>query len=296
MFNKPYKNKSFLSRYTFNGSFQDINNLFGNNSQHHQARTGSDSFATVCSRNPNLNFNQFLIRMGLLSEAQKELEVVQSKVEARELLLLADLADRSDEYLIAVRIMKRVLSDNPRLKLNDETRPFWELAYPRAYKKLVLGNAKAAGVDPYVVWSIMRTESGFNARIESWANAIGLMQLIMPTAKRMAKVGQHVPVTAETLRQPDVNVRLGVRYMKYLQDRYPHIVAVAAGYNAGGGRVKGWLKQRGRMNLDLFVAHIPFRQTRHYTMRVLESWFRYHLLYEQDVPTLGFRLPRVRRP
>ena len=257
-------------------------------------RSGRSSSKEV-KLSPVLERVGLLIRMGLLAEAQKELQVVQSKVDAGELLLLADLASRSGEHLIAVRIMKRVLAENPSLKLNDVTRPFWELSYPRAFENLVTGNSKAAGIDPYLVWSIMRTESGFNARIESWANAIGLMQLIMPTAKRMAKVGQRVKVTEETLREPETNVRLGVRYLKYLDDRYPHIVAVAAGYNAGGGRVKGWLKQRGRMQLDLFVAHIPFRQTRHYAMRVLESWFRYHLLYEKAVPNLGFRLPKVRR-
>jgi len=59
----------------------------------------------------------------------------------------------------------------------------WSLAYPKAHEELVTAAAGESGVDPALLWAVMREESGFNATIESWANAVGLMQLILPTAR-----------------------------------------------------------------------------------------------------------------
>ncbi len=157
----------------------------------------------------------------------------------------------------------------------------WQIAYPRAYRTLIEGAAQEFGLHPSVVWAIGRSESGFNPRVESHAAAIGLLQLILPTAQAMAKP-LGLTADATTLRQPSVNVRLGARYLKALLSRFDREAQMAAGYNAGGGAVGRWRKTRGDWPMDLFVESIPFRETRDYAKRVCSSIAVYRNLYDGE--------------
>ncbi|MBI5609071.1 MAG: lytic transglycosylase domain-containing protein [Deltaproteobacteria bacterium] len=160
----------------------------------------------------------------------------------------------------------------------DGNRQAWEVAFPRAYSDLMQAAAKEFELHPSILYSICRSESGFNPKVESSAHAIGLLQLILPTAKEMAK-GLGVEANEATLRQPAVNIRLGAKYLKRLLDRFEREQQMAAGYNAGGGAVGRWRKQRGDWPMDLFVETIPFRETRDYAKRVTSSIATYRALY-----------------
>ena len=157
----------------------------------------------------------------------------------------------------------------------------WQIAYPRAFRTLIENAALEFGLHPSVVWAIGRSESGFNPRVESHAAAIGLLQLILPTAQAMAKP-LGLTADASTLRQPSVNVRLGARYLKSLLGRFDREAQMAAGYNAGGGAVGRWRKTRGDWPMDLFVEAIPFRETRDYAKRVCSSIAVYRNLYDGE--------------
>ena len=157
----------------------------------------------------------------------------------------------------------------------------WQIAYPRAFRTLIENAAQEFGLHPSVVWAIGRSESGFNPRVESHAAAIGLLQLILPTAQAMAKP-LGLTADATTLRQPAVNVRLGARYLKALLSRFDREPQMAAGYNAGGGAVGRWRKTRGDWPMDLFVESIPFRETRDYAKRVCSSIAVYRNLYDGE--------------
>jgi soluble lytic murein transglycosylase len=85
--------------------------------------------------------------------------------------------------------------------------------------------------------------------------------------------------TPQTLREPAVNTRLGARYLGKLFERFEREAQMAAGYNAGGGAVGRWRKQRGTWPLDLFVETIPFRETRDYAKRVQSAIAVYQHLY-----------------
>lgn len=161
--------------------------------------------------------------------------------------------------------------------LHPGTADAWRLAFPRAFAPLVHQAAERFELDPALLWAVMRTESGFDPRVESYAHAIGLMQLILPTAEAMAKP-LGLQATEETLREPDINVPLGARYLRRLFNRYGHYAHVAAGYNAGGGAVGRWRNERGDWPVDLFVEAIPFRQTREYVKRVLHATAVYRQL------------------
>jgi soluble lytic murein transglycosylase len=163
-------------------------------------------------------------------------------------------------------------------------RPQWLLAYPQAFRELVLRAAADTGLEPALVWAIMREESAFSPTIESPANAVGLLQLLPTTAERFAEGG---PASAQALRDPAINVQLGSRYLSWLKQRYEgsSILAVAA-YNAGEGSVRRWRRRAPNLPFDEALESFSYLETRRYTRRVLSSYATYRFLYE------GSALPR----
>lgn len=164
----------------------------------------------------------------------------------------------------------------------------WRLAYPRPYVDLVTRWAKTRSIDPNWVWSIMRVESNFDPTAVSWANAFGLMQIILPTAKSLARDTPHAP-TRENLMRPAVAIELGTKYLEKLLGRHKVIPLASAGYNAGGGAVSKWRKQFGDVDLDEFVERIPYREANLYAKSVTQTLARYLWLYQGELLALDLR-------
>ena len=155
----------------------------------------------------------------------------------------------------------------------------WEVAFPRVWEALVTRESEAAHVPTPLTWSIMREESAFNPDARSVADAIGLMQLIAPTARATAR-GTQLPSDEEALRRPEVSIALGTRLLSSLRATFPAKPALAiAAYNGGGRAVRRWLADRGGDDFDVFVERIPFEETRAYIKRVLASQAAYAYLY-----------------
>jgi soluble lytic murein transglycosylase len=115
------------------------------------------------------------------------------------------------------------------------------------------------------------------------------------TANDMARLTGRGSVRASELFDPDINIELGTQFMKTLGDRYgDHPCLVFAGYNGGHGNVNRWLRERGQLELDLWVEEIPYEQTRHYVKRVTMSWWVYRWLYVADrLPSVDLDLPEI---
>lgn len=158
----------------------------------------------------------------------------------------------------------------------------WRLSYPRAFPELVSKNARANQIPDALQLAIMREESAFSPRIESFANAIGLTQMLIKTARRFS---MGAPVTREVLMDPVKNLEYGSRFLGFLWTHFAKNAALAiAGYNAGEGAVDRWLGERGQLPLDEFLETIPYDETRNYTKRVLSSYFTYAWLYDPKHP------------
>ncbi len=159
--------------------------------------------------------------------------------------------------------------------------PRWLSAFPRPFSDLVDREAKARGVDPLLIWSVMRQESGFRTTARSHAKAHGLMQVLLPTAKLVATrfLKERAP-TLRTVYTAENNVKYGAAYLRHLLDRFDNHPALAiAGYNAGPGAVDKWLKRFGALDADEFVEEIPYDEARGYTRKVLRSYAAYTRLY-----------------
>jgi len=132
--------------------------------------------------------------------------------------------------------------------------------------------------EPALIHAIIRQESMFDAGAVSPSGALGLMQLMPPTARSVAgklKIKKFNP--NNLTNDPRTNVVLGSSYLADLVDKFSgsYVMAIA-GYNAGPGRVNGWLGENGdpRPKLDDtidWVEKISVSETRNYVQRVIEN-------------------------
>jgi soluble lytic murein transglycosylase len=169
----------------------------------------------------------------------------------------------------------------------------WKLAYPRPYVELVTEHAKKNSLPPSLIYAVMREESAFDPEAESPADAYGLMQLILPTA-RMAAKPLGLPHDRVSLKRPSVNIPLGARVLGKYTRQFPEdpLLGIAA-YNAGPGAAKRWLKDRGGASFDLWVELIPYVETRRYIKRVLGSAAVYSIVYEEGEQAAALLLPKA---
>jgi peptidoglycan lytic transglycosylase len=167
----------------------------------------------------------------------------------------------------------------------------WQLAFPRPYSQLVSRQAKKDSVPESLIYAVMREESAFDPKAESPADAHGLMQLIVPTAKLYAKP-LGLPYDATSLENPTINITLGTRGLGDLRKTFAAtpLLAIPA-YNAGPNRPRRWLRERPHVAFDLWVEMIPITETRRYTKRVLASRAAYAYLYDKANAAEAMALP-----
>ncbi|MDQ3129946.1 MAG: transglycosylase SLT domain-containing protein [Acidobacteriota bacterium] len=158
----------------------------------------------------------------------------------------------------------------------------WDIFYPLTNWKEIKYWAKQRNLDAYQVAGLIRQESVFNSRAKSHANAYGLMQLLIPTARMMAKkYGSAAVLDGNTLFQPALNVELGTAYMRDQLTKYGRIEYMAVAYNAGPGRVVQW-RNILPFEIDEYVEEIPFRETKGYVQGVIRNAAQYRRLYDEN--------------
>jgi len=156
----------------------------------------------------------------------------------------------------------------------------WENWYPEAFGEFVELYAKQSGVDPRLAYSIMREESRFQVDVVSKADAIGLMQIIPPTARHLANELAISDFDVRSLYQPEINIKLGVKYLSDLSEMFEgNKIYVIPSYNAGEDAVGRWVKASDASNPEEFIEEIPYDETNGYIKRVLKSYWIYQQLY-----------------
>lgn len=144
------------------------------------------------------------------------------------------------------------------------------LRFPKPHLELFEAHTRRNHIDPTLALAVARRESAFVADTRSSAGAIGLMQLMPSTARAVARsIGLKRPRTRD-LKDPNLNIRLGSRYLADMLKRYKGNVAMAlAAYNAGPGAVDRW-RPKAAIDADLWIDSIPYRETRKYVRATLE--------------------------
>ncbi|MCB0327718.1 MAG: lytic transglycosylase domain-containing protein, partial [Bdellovibrionales bacterium] len=160
-----------------------------------------------------------------------------------------------------------------------------KMFFPLHYFSTIEQQAKNNHVDPFLLTSLIKQESAFEAQAISRADAKGLMQLIYPTAK---KVSQDIGIknfTEDQLLMPEINITLGSKYFSDQIASYGGKVPYAlAAYNAGPHRVNTWIERWGDLPMKQFIELIPFQETRSYVKLIFRNYYFYHLLEKGRSP------------
>lgn len=223
-----------------------------------------------------------LARLGFGNQVTMEvLSVSRDTLPVESLRVLVHLLALAGETRAAHGMARLWLRRDLSAPITASARSVWEIAYPRAFRELVVTHSESAdGLDPDLLQALMREESALDPKASSWAGAVGLCQLMPGTAAGVAtQLRLQVPGRAALL-EPDLNIRLGARYLADLVGRFAGVMPYAlASYNAGPTAVSRWRQERPSVDLDAWVESIPLLETRGYVKRVLKSYSAYKLLY-----------------
>jgi soluble lytic murein transglycosylase len=157
---------------------------------------------------------------------------------------------------------------------------YWQALYPLPFFKEIQTWSQQRQLNPLLVTALIRQESRFDPEIRSGAGALGLMQLIPPTAKWVAA---KINLKQYNLENPENNIQMGTWFLDYAyQKNNNNAMLAVASYNAGTENVTKWLRQMGKSDPDEFVEAIPFHETRDYVRQVFGNYWNYLRLYNPE--------------
>ncbi|MBI2527498.1 MAG: transglycosylase SLT domain-containing protein [Candidatus Rokubacteria bacterium] len=219
--------------------------------------------------------------VGLSAWADGEMEELARRAAGEPVRLFAISAAYVEDarYHLALRILRRDFLGLARAGHPWLPRAFWEMFYPLGWRTELTGAASRAALDPLFVAAVVREESSFNPRARSRVGARGLMQLMPETARPMARQRGLAFQGGEVLEEPGPNLELGTAFLAGLVREFREPRLAIAAYNAGPTRVREWWATRHGDDIDVWVEHIPFNETRAFVKRVTVSWEEYRRLY-----------------
>jgi soluble lytic murein transglycosylase len=209
-------------------------------------------------------------------------ELAEQTVDSAPLVGLAELAALRNDARSMLQIGKTALARGFELDLY-------------AFPKIGIPQHKPIGpeIDTSVVYSVARTESAFDQRDKSPANAVGLMQVTPEAARDTAKRFGVAYDWERMVSDPVYNTQMGEAELAALLREYSgsHILTFA-GYNAGRGRVRQWIREHGDPrdpNVDAidWVERIPLAETRNYVQRVMENLLVYRVRFDASSPMIS---------
>jgi soluble lytic murein transglycosylase len=229
---------------------------------------------------PNASTIRLLLASGLYDDALNELRFAQRGVGSSPVIeaTMAWAYHRKGELRRAITLMRRAY---PQHLTSDQALPkeILQVIFPLTYWDLIRKHAAARNLDPYLVAALIAQESTFDAGVRSTANAWGLMQIVPPTGRQLARTLGIRRFTTSMLTNPETNVRMGTLYFSRLVQQFGGTYYALASYNAGENRVVRWKAERPGLAEDEFIDDIPFPETQNYVKRILGTAEDYRQLY-----------------
>ena len=206
-------------------------------------------------------------------------DLAEQSVDVAALAALGELTARREDAIAMLRIGKTALARG----LEFDAYAFPSIGIPQHSP---IGPA----IDRSVIYSVARTESAFDQRDASPANAVGLMQVTPEAARDTAKRFHVAYDWKKMVTDPVYNTQMGAAELSALLSEYrgSHIMTFA-GYNAGRGRVRQWIKLHGdprdpAVDAIDWVERIPLAETRNYVQRVMENLGVYRVRFDVAAP------------
>lgn len=239
---------------------------------------------------------QDLMNMGLFDWAKNELyEVERRSRNPAYMKQLMKFYENIQSFHRVVAISENYFGNERKQHGISGAKAMWESSFPRAYLNEVRKYSSQFGIQEEVVWAIMRAESQFKPDVLSPVGAKGLMQIMTETGRQVSRIlADETPFHPMSLLNPENNIRLGARYLARLAQRYNNsLPLLAAAYNAGPHRVDGWLANAGHLDMDEFIEHIPFLETRNYVKKVVRNYALYKAIYRTEKPLFSWLVDSV---
>ena len=192
----------------------------------------------------------------------------------------AEIYQSFGENTRALQAMKRSKIPFFALPVNEVPMAYWQLVFPRPYWPQLESNARANGLDPFLVAALIRQESEFNPDAVSRKNAYGLMQLLPSVGKSWAKKDGEPHFTTSELLNPSTNLQFGTQDLRKSIDHYNDQVEYAlAAYNAGDSPVHQWMSVNNYKDIAEWVESIPYTETREYVQGIIRNRELYRAVY-----------------
>lgn len=181
-------------------------------------------------------------------------------------------------------IQKSVYLANKYILDSKEKIPYdvsvWNFAFPIYYSEDINLHSQMRNLDAFLMLSLIREESHFNPKARSSSNAVGLMQLMLPTAENIAEKTGKEPPTDNNLQDYRYNITLGTAYFSFVMDMTDNFPMYAVGgYNGGFNAMNSWRKKHEGLDTDEFVEKIPYPESKNYIKKVYRSRYNYDKIY-----------------
>ena len=151
--------------------------------------------------------------------------------------------------------------------------------YPMSYSEYVEKYSEEYDIDKYLVYAIIKAESNFNESAKSSSQAVGLMQIMEATALETAE-SMDLQVTEDELFDPEINIKIGLKYYKTLLEKYDNNYKIAiVAYNAGIGNVDKWIEDGIINENGSNLENVPFKETENYLRKIVRDYEIYKKLY-----------------
>ncbi len=172
------------------------------------------------------------------------------------------------------------------------SRRILEILFPRPMEPIVRAEAAANGIDPLLIYALIKQESAFREDAESRTGAVGLMQLMPDTAKLAARELNEPSYDRSVLAVGPRNIKFGAHYLGSLVKHYSgNIILALAAYNAGTNHVDAWIARWKELPPEAFIEFIPFEETRNYVKAISRNFSFYAKMLENRTLHLSDLVP-----
>jgi len=237
----------------------------------------------AATTDPRLDSVRELQWLGLHRDATREMKAVAAGYPDNLGLafMLADAYVRGGEPFKANGVLQKRFRQFVRHGGTNVPQRFWEILFPLNYWDSIKSEAEKRQLDPYLIASIIRQESGFEPSEVSNAGAVGIMQIMPAESASIATAAGVEAPTRDQLFDPKVNIAIGAaEFAQKLARMNGNPTLAIAAYNAGEDAVGKWLAQTPVDDIDMFVESIPYAETRLYVKSVTRNRFEYRRVYE----------------
>jgi soluble lytic murein transglycosylase len=221
--------------------------------------------------------------LGMRDEAVSEIDYAFKRIKSPDhYFYLASLAAELSSYRESLYIAE-----------SRKEKEYLPYSYPLGFWDSIQEASQRENIDAYLIAALIREESRFDPKAVSWAGAVGLMQLMPSTARRMNESLRLEFNGSQDLQVPSKNIALGAHYLSKLVKELEKPPLVLAAYNAGEKTLYKWMESFSSEDLIEFIENIPYQETRRYIKKVLKSYWQYRAINGLSLfgPEVAFNIP-----